>query len=94
MRLVFFFLVIINTILIQCIIKAQNTPVTVNLRIEDNENTIFEENILTKSKTVTTISSGTHLCDGTNNNANSISGPTPISTLDLAATTNNFTWDG
>ncbi len=87
-------LAVISAILIQYITRAQNTEVTVNLRIEGDKNTIFEASILTKGKTVTTISGGTHICDGTNNNANSIPGPTITSTLDLAATNTNFTWDG
>jgi hypothetical protein len=94
MRTISLLLIVTSIILIQYITRAQDTEVTVNLRIEGNENTIFEANILTKGKPVTTISGGTHICDGTNNNANSIPGPTIISTLDLAAINTNFTWDG
>lgn len=78
MRTIFVLLVVTSAILIQYIAEAQDAEVTVNLRIEGNENTIFEANILTKGKTVTAISGGTYKCDGTNNNAHSIPGPTLI----------------
>lgn len=94
MRITCVLLVITSILLIKCVTKAQDTEVTVNLRIEGDKNTLFEANILTKRKTVTALSGGTYKCDGTNNNAHSIPGPTVISTLDLAATIANFTWDG
>ncbi len=80
MKTISLLLTVTSAILIQYITRAQDT--------------IFEANILTKGKTVTTISGGTHICDGINNNANSIPGPTITSTLDLAATNTNFTWYG
>jgi hypothetical protein len=61
MRTISLLLIVTSIILIQYITRAQDTEVTVNLRIEGNENTIFEANILTKGKTVTTISGGTHM---------------------------------
>jgi len=86
--------IIIIAILVQYTTKAQEEEAIVNLRIEGDENTIFEASLLTKGKIVTTASGGTHKCDGTNNNASSVSGPTVTSSLDLAAYTNGFTWDG
>lgn len=94
MKIVFVFLTVISAFLFKHITNAQDTAVTVNLRIEGEENTLFEASILTKRKIVTTILGGTHKCDGTNNNAHSIPGPTATSTLDLAATNANFTWEG
>jgi len=79
---------IISTVLIQC------TVVNVNLRIEGEQNTIFAGNVMTNETVVKSVSSESHRCDGTNNNANAISGPTVTSTLELAAMSNNFTWDG
>jgi hypothetical protein len=95
MQAVFFIFVITIAILVQYTANAQKEEeVVVNLRIEGDENTIFEAPITTKGKTITTASGGTHKCDGTNNNANSVPGPTVTSSLDLAAITNGFTWDG
>ncbi len=95
MRTIFVIFIIIIAILVQYTTKAQEEEeLIVNLRIDGDENTIFEESLLTKGKIVTTASGGTHKCDGTNNNASSVSGPTVTSSLDLAAYTNGFTWDG
>ncbi|CAF0980776.1 unnamed protein product [Adineta steineri] len=74
--------------------EEEEEVVVVNLRIEGNEKTIFEGSITTKGHRVTTLSGGTNKCDETNNNLSQISGPTLISTLNLAAMTNDFTWDG
>jgi hypothetical protein len=94
MRAMFFSFAIIAIILVQYTTKAQERVVVVDLRIEGDENTIFEGPILSRGKQVTTVSGGTHICDGTNNNASSVSAPTITSTLDLAANENGFTWDG
>jgi len=94
MRTIFVIFILIIAILVQYTTKAQEEEALVNLRIEGDENTIFEASLLTKGKIVTTASGGTHKCDGTNNNASSVSGPTVTSSLDLAAYTNGFTWDG
>ena len=66
----------------------------VNVRIEGDENTIFDAFILSKVKTITTSSGGTHRCDGTNNDASTIPVPTMTSSLDIAASQEDFTWDG
>ncbi|KAF8808424.1 hypothetical protein BYT27DRAFT_7137375 [Phlegmacium glaucopus] len=73
---------------------AINKPTLVNLRIEGLEKTIFEGTLLTRGHNVTTVSGGTHHCDGTNNNANPQPGPTCTSALDDAATRHGFTFDG
>ncbi|UJR07224.1 hypothetical protein I4U23_011512 [Adineta vaga] len=75
--------------------RTEEQEIIVNLRIEGDENTIFEASLLTKGKIITTLSGGTHKCDGTNNNnISSISIPTMTSTLDIAANEKGFTWDG
>ena len=75
-------------------VLAQNEPTLVNLRIEGPFKTIFEGNILTRGHSVTTISGGTHHCDGTNNNANPLPGPTCTSALDDASKSAHFPFDG
>jgi transcriptional regulator of NAD metabolism len=84
-------LIILVNILVQYKIKGE---ITVNLRIEGEKNTIFESIVSTEGKKVTTASGGTHICDGTNNNASFTSGPTVTSALDSASKLNGFTWDG
>ncbi|KAF8808419.1 hypothetical protein BYT27DRAFT_7210823 [Phlegmacium glaucopus] len=78
--------------------SAFPTPVVngtlVNLRIEGSEKTIFEGTVFTRGHNVTTVSGGTHHCDGTNNHANLHAGPTCTSALDDAAKVNGFTFDG
>lgn len=66
----------------------------VNLRIEGETSTIFEDWIMTKGHNVTTASGGTHKCDGTNNHTNPTAGPTLTGALDDAARLKDFTWDG
>jgi len=75
-------------------VLAANQPTLVNLRIEGSEKTIFEGPVLTRGHNVTTSSGGTHICDGTNNNANPTPGPTCTSALDNAAKEHGFTFDG
>ena len=74
--------------------SAANIPTLVNLRIEGAEDTIFEGTVLTRGHNVTTVSGGTHKCDGTNNGANPTPGPTCTSALDDAAKIHGFTFDG
>ena len=71
-----------------------NELTSVNLRIEGAEKTIFEGTVLTRGHNVTTLSGGTHICDGTNNDANPTPGPTCTSALDNAAKKHNFKFDG
>ncbi|CAF4586804.1 unnamed protein product, partial [Rotaria magnacalcarata] len=66
----------------------------VNVRIEGKINTIFESNIFTRGHNVTTVSGGTHPCDGTNLNSHPTAGPTATSALDDASKHGHFTWDG
>ena len=75
-------------------VLAVNQPTLVNLRIEGSTNTIFEGPIITRGHNVTTVSGGTHHCDGTNNNANPTPGPTCTSALDDASKIHHFTFDG
>ncbi len=73
---------------------ASATPVPIKLRIEGATRTIFEGTIRTEGHEVTTLSGGTHECDGTNGGANATPGPTPTAALDSAAAKDGFTWDG
>jgi len=69
-------------------------PTEVQLRIEGSGATIFEGPVTTDGHEVTTPSSGTHKCDGTNNGANPQPGPTPTAALDDGAKLGSYTWDG
>ncbi|TCD66108.1 hypothetical protein EIP91_001760 [Steccherinum ochraceum] len=71
-----------------------NLGTIVNLRIEGAEKTIFEGPIFTRGHNVTTVSGGTHHCDGTNNNENPHPGPTCTSALADAAHREGFAFDG
>ncbi|CAF1173382.1 unnamed protein product [Adineta ricciae] len=83
-------------VLVHCSAETQTVDpeAIVNVRIEGDENTIFEAFILSTVKTITTSSGGTHRCDGTNNNASAIPVPTMTSSLDIAGSQEGFTWDG
>lgn len=64
------------------------------MRIGHPEGTIYEGCIAAGPKYMTTPSGGTHLCDGTNNNANSTPGGTLTTAIDAAGTLNGFGFDG
>jgi hypothetical protein len=72
---------------------AAADPVSVNLRVEGQSQTIFDGAVTTDGRQVTTQSGGTHPCDGTNNGAHPSPGPTATAALDDGARLNNFTWD-
>ena len=73
---------------------AAAAPTEVDLRIEGSSKTIFEGPVTTDGHDVTTASSGTHPCDGTNNGANPQPGPTPTAALDDGSKLGSYTWDG
>jgi len=73
---------------------ASAATVPIKLRIEGATRTIFEGTVKTEGHEVTTVSGGTHKCDGTNLGANPTPGPTPTAALDAAAAKSGFTWDG
>ena len=73
---------------------AAADPVSINLRVEGQSQTLFDGAVTTDGHDVTTPSGGTHPCDGTNNGAHPSAGPTAIAALDDAARVNGFTWDG
>jgi len=73
---------------------AVNKPTRVNLRIEGSQKTIFEGQVSTQGHDITTVSGGTHHCDGTNSNANPQPGPTCNSALDDASIRHGFPFDG
>jgi len=66
----------------------------VYLRIEGPETTIFEDFIVSGPRSITTASGGTHICDGTNLNANPTPGGTLTTAMDQAAQDLGFTYDG
>jgi hypothetical protein len=71
---------------------ATGAPVTVQLRVEGSNRTIFEGPVTTDGKEIT---KGGHtvVCDGTLNGANPSPGPTATSALDDAALSSDFDWD-
>ncbi len=69
-------------------------PVTVNLRVEGPNKTVFDGPITTDGHDVTTQTAGTHKCDGTNGAAEPEPGPTATAALDDAAKLAGFTIDG
>jgi hypothetical protein len=72
---------------------AAADPVSVNLRVEGQTQTIFDGPVTTDGHQITTQSGGTHPCDGTNNGAHPSPGPTATAALDDGARLNNFSWD-
>jgi hypothetical protein len=73
---------------------ASASPVTVNLRIEGSNATVYEGPVTTDAKVVTTPSGGSHECDGTNNGTANTPGATPTTALDDASIAHGFSWDG
>jgi hypothetical protein len=73
---------------------ATALPVTVNLRVEGPNRTVFDGPVTTDGHDVTTDTAGTHKCDGTNGGAEPEPGPTATAALDDAAKLGGFTIDG
>jgi hypothetical protein len=73
---------------------ATALPVTVNLRVEGPNRTVFDGPVTTDGHDVTTAKAGTHTCDGTNGSAYPEPGPTATAALDDAARLASFTLDG
>ena len=73
---------------------AQAVPVTVNLRVEGLNRTVFDGPVTTDAHPVTTATAGSHTCDGTNGAAEPAPGPTATGALDDAARLAGFTIDG
>ncbi|MFD8022168.1 DUF4430 domain-containing protein [Streptomyces lavendulae] len=71
-----------------------NAAVKVNLTVQGPNGLLFKGKIKTKGHDVTTVTGGTHKCDGTNGGANPSKVPTPTAALDDAARLNYFAWDG
>ena len=93
-RRVLLFVVVFAGTVVAGAIQAENGESMVHLRIEGDEKTIFDGNVLTKVRKVNTESGGTHKCDGTNNRINSVPGATVTGALHTAANQEGFTWDG
>lgn len=64
--------------------QASAAPVTVNLRVEGQSQTLYEAPVTTDGHDITKDASGAHPCDGTNGGANPSPGPTMTSALDDA----------
>lgn len=79
-----------------CTQSAAAPGETVNrFRIEGgSEGNIFDGCISTGPRTITTPSGGSHLCDGTNNNANPSPGGTFTTDIDSAGRQEGFGFDG
>jgi hypothetical protein len=75
-------------------LAAPNPSTVVQLRVEGVSGTIFEGLVRTSGHNVTTVSGGTHHCDGTNNGANPTPGPTATGALDDGSRRAGFTFDG
>jgi hypothetical protein len=74
---------------------AAAAPVSVNVRVEGANRTIFDGPVTTDGHAITTSSSGgAQTCDGTNAGANPSPVPVATAALDDAARLNSFTWDG
>ncbi|MFE9561637.1 DUF4430 domain-containing protein [Streptomyces sp. NPDC006487] len=71
-----------------------NAPVKVGLTVQGPNGLLFKGKIRTKGHDVTTVTGGTHKCDGTNGAANPSAVPTPTAALDDAAKKKHFSWDG
>ncbi|MFE2251236.1 DUF4430 domain-containing protein [Streptomyces lavendulae] len=71
-----------------------DSPVKVGLTVQGPDGVLFKGQIKTKGHSVTTVTGGTHKCDGTNGSANPSAVPTPTAALDDAAKKKHFTWDG
>ena len=69
--------------------NATAAPATVDLRVEGEEETIFEGTVRTDGHAIEQDKSGPQPCDGTNGGANPAPGPTVTSALDDA-----IAWDG
>lgn len=68
---------------------ALAAPVTVNLRVEGEDRTVFEGRVRTDGHMIEQDSAGPKPCDGTNGGAQPTPGPTMTSALDDA-----IAWDG
>nr|POE97710.1 hypothetical protein CFP56_76180 [Quercus suber] len=82
---------------ITCPSAASPTQTNARFRIEGgaNEGTIFDGPCIAAGpETVTTPSGNSHLCDGTNNNANPSPGGTMTTAIDAAGDQNGFGFDG
>jgi hypothetical protein len=73
---------------------ADAVPVTVNLRVEGLNRTVFDGPVTTDAHVVTTTAAGPHTCDGTNGAAEPAPGPTATGALDDAGRLAGFTIDG
>ena len=88
---------LIGALLLLCLAAAPAAlalPVTVNLRVEGPNRTVFDGPVTTDGHDVTTATAGTHKCDGTNGGSEPDPGATATAALDDAAKLAGFTIDG
>lgn len=80
---------------IVCPNVAPPSETNARFRIEGgSQGTIYEDCISSGPRKITTPSGGTHLCDGTNNNANPSPGATFTTQIDAAGNQKGFDFDG
>lgn len=72
----------------------KSSHAVVLVRVETDSGTLLEKKVVTTGHTVTTVSGGTHQCDGTNNDAHPNRVPVATAALDDAASVGGLTWDG
>ena len=80
---------LVGLVLATATAQAYAAPVTVGIRIEGEEETIFEGTVRTDGHSIEQDASGPHPCDGTNAGTNPTPGPTLTSALD-----DTMAWDG
>ncbi|KAG0125368.1 hypothetical protein HOY82DRAFT_493002 [Tuber indicum] len=85
-------ILILTSSLLNSPVLANNHWTRIFLRIEGSAGVIYEDIVSTTGSIVTTKSGGTHMCDGTNNDANDTPGSTIISAIDDAVLPSG--WDG
>lgn len=74
---------------------AVNDPIKVHVRIEGKTKTLFDGKVTTRGHDVDSgDGSGPHKCDGTNNHANALPGPTVFAAFDDARAEGKLTWAG
>ncbi|KAG6884285.1 hypothetical protein C0993_012498, partial [Termitomyces sp. T159_Od127] len=74
--------------------SSEDRLVKVNVRIESDVSTLYDEDVHTRGHVVKPLSGDDHLCDGTNNNAHPSPVPVATAALDDASMSGSFTWNG
>lgn len=81
--------------MVSCTAPAPPGETNSRFRIEGgSEGNVFDGCIISGPRNITTPSGGTHICDGTNNNANPFPGSTFTTTIDSSGRQEGFGFDG